>query len=213
MASINLSKKQKSKCDDSDTEWRPSIESDDSDNHPTKKQKMENVGFQRVWSKEEEIAILEAYLNYPSRPSTDYDSFLNFVKGRLQEKTTKTQLQHKLTRLRKKYKRNVEKRSFLKPHEEKLFKLSKRIWGEQVKAKAKAKVEGSDLVLREGSAADLEDWFRRNPGQLISDKDREEMLEKLQSVKIGKARQYLSEIQVMEEQAKLAIHALQATLT
>ncbi|XP_055803378.1 probable transcription factor At1g61730 [Solanum dulcamara] len=220
MAAVNLSKNKKSKrpnTDDSDKEWMPSSGSDES--HRKKLKNSDVVmksGFQRVWSEEDEITILERYLNYSSlncaNPSSDYDAFVTFVKDGLQEETSKTQLQDKLTRLRRKYKKNVDKRSFSKPHQEKLFKLSKRIWG-QVKPDKTIGIMCSDLVLGGGSAADLEDWFRRNPLQLISEKDREEMLEKSQSVKIGKARQYLSEIQVMEVQAKLAIHALHSILT
>lgn len=243
MASLNSSKNQKAKRphEDSDKEWIPSSENISSDSHAKspKKLKIENSDvkgtFQRVWSEEEEIAILQGHLNYSflkgAKPSSDYAAFFTFVKDKLQTETSKTQLQVKLTRLKKKYNRNVNKRSFSKPHEEKLFKLSKKIWGQVDKLKGKVddgvvhKTSGktivaagssemcSDLVLGGGSAADLEDWFRRNPRQLISEKDRTEMLEKSQSIKIAKAQQYLSEIQVMEEQAKLAIDALQAILT
>ncbi|KAH0716663.1 hypothetical protein KY290_012924 [Solanum tuberosum] len=193
--------------EDSDEEYMPSSESDDCETNLLKMEKnLEVDGFQRVWSEKDEISILEAHLNY----SLDYDVLLSFVKDKLEVETTKTQLQAKLTRLKKKYKKNLKKRSFSKPHEEKLFKLSKRIWGSQVKCKS---IIDDHFVLGGGSAADLEDWFRRNPGQLIKEKVREEMLKKSKSVKIGKAQQYLSEIQVMEEQTNLAIDALQSILT
>ncbi|KAK6796163.1 hypothetical protein RDI58_003864 [Solanum bulbocastanum] len=193
--------------EDSDEEYMPSSESDNCETNLLKMEKnLEVDGFPRVWSKKDEICILKAYLNY----SSDCDVLLSFVKDKLEVETTKTQLQAKLTRLKKKYKKNLKKRSFSKPHEEKLFKLSKKIWGSQVKCKS---IIDDYFVLGGGSAADLEDWFRRNPGQLIKEKDRQEMLEKSQSVKIDKAQQYLSEIQVMEEQADLAIDALQSILT
>ncbi|XP_027769939.1 probable transcription factor At1g61730 [Solanum pennellii] len=183
--------------DDSDEEYMPSYESDDNENN------LQAAGFQRVWSEKDEISILEACLNY----SSDCDVLLSFVKDKLEVETSKTQLQTKLKRLKNKYKKNIVKRSFSKPHEEKLFKLSKKIWGSQVKCKS---ISDDHFVLSGGSAADLEDWFRRNPGQLIKEKDRKEMLEKSECVKIGKARQYLLEIQVMEEQTNLAIDALES---
>lgn len=209
MAAVNLFKNRKSKHpqkDDSDKEWTPTIENSDS--------VMKKSQFHRVWSEEDEISILEGYLNYSSlynvNPSSDYDAFLAFVKDKLQEETNKTQLQDKLTRLKKKYKKNVDNKSFSKSHEEKLFKLSERIWGSQADQVHKNSIGMcSDLILGGGTAADLEDWFRKNPRKLISEKDRKEMLEKSQSVKIGKAQQYLLEIQVMEEQTKLAIDALE----
>ncbi|CAN4123805.1 unnamed protein product [Withania somnifera] len=233
MACLNSSKNKKAKRsheEDSDKEWIPSAENVSSDSHAKspKKIKIENSevnksAYQRVWSEEEEIAILQGHLNYSllkgAKPSSDYAAFFTFVKDKLQPQTSKTQLQDKLTRLKKKYTRNVSKRRFSKPHEEKLFKLSKKIWGLKTSEKtivgagSSTSEMSSDLVLGGGSAADLEDWFMRNPRQLISEKDRTEMLDKSQSIKIAKAKQYLLEIQVMEEQAKLATDALQALLT
>ncbi|PHT54791.1 hypothetical protein CQW23_03277 [Capsicum baccatum] len=232
MAARNIFKSLKAKRPhgDSDKEWTPS--SEDSQTYSPEEVIMESCnvnksGFQRAWSEEEEIAILQGHLNYSflknTEPSSDYGAFLTFVKDDLQTETNKTQLQHKLTRLKRKYKRNIEKRKFSKPHEEKLFKFSEKIWGavDQVRNKVDDKTSGKmivdasswDFVLNGGTAADLEDWFRRNPRQLISEKERNEMLEKSQSVKVAKARQYLLEIQVMEEQAKMATDAIQAILS
>ncbi|KAF3644583.1 putative transcription factor [Capsicum chacoense] len=235
MAARNIFKSLKAKRPhgDSDKEWTPSPE--DSQTYSPEEVIMEssNVnksGFQRAWSEEEEIAILQGHLNYSflknSEPSSNYGAFLTFVKDDLQTETNKTQLQHKLTRLKRKYKRNIEKRKFSKSHDEKLFKLSEKIWGEVDKVRNKVdKTSGKmivdasrsemswDFVLNGGTSADLEDWFRRNPRQLISEKERNEMLEKSQSVKVAKARQYLLEIQVMEEQAKMATDAIQAILS
>ncbi|KAF3683859.1 hypothetical protein FXO37_01653 [Capsicum annuum] len=235
MAARNIFKSLKAKRPhgDSDKEWTPSPE--DSQTYSPEEVIMEssNVnksGFQRAWSEEEEIAILQGHLNYSflknSEPSSNYGAFLTFVKDDLQTETNKTQLQHKLTRLKRKYKRNIEKRKFSRSHDEKLFKLSEKIWGEVDKVRNKVdKTSGKmivdasrsemswDFVLNGGTSADLEDWFRRNPRQLISEKERNEMLEKSQSVKVAKARQYLLEIQVMEEQAKMATDAIQAILS
>ncbi|MCD9641609.1 hypothetical protein HAX54_027907 [Datura stramonium] len=229
--------------EDTDEEWSPSSGNDSHISTPIKP-KMESPDVIKsastiVWCIEDEIAILQAHLNYSSlknaKPSSDYAAFLTFVEDRLQIKPNKIQLRDKFLRLRVKYKKILAKRSFPNPHEEKLFKLSKRIWGQLQGDKAvKNKVidDGvvvninktgekniivggmcGDLVLSGGSAADLEDWFRRNPGQLISNKDRTEMLEKSQCLKIAKARQYLAEIQLMEEQTKVAAGALKAILT
>ncbi|XP_060195587.1 probable transcription factor At4g00390 [Lycium barbarum] len=216
-----------------DKEWTPSSEnlSTHSLTNSPRKRKLEISEVKsttlRVWSEEDEMAILQGHLDYSSinkaKPSTSYDAFLNFVKDKLQTETTKAQLRNKLKGLKRKYQGNVAKRSFSKPHEEKIFKLSKRIWGhgEKVKSIETNKIDEknvggsssgmySDMVLGGGSAADVEDWFKRNPGQLISEKDRKKMLAKSRSVKVAKARLYLKEIEVMEKQTKLAIDALKA---
>ncbi|KAJ8546613.1 hypothetical protein K7X08_037213 [Anisodus acutangulus] len=218
MDSLNSVKKQKHigknvdhEEGSTEKEWTPSNEniSTDSDTNQPKNRKMEISAAPRVWGEEEEIAILQGHIHYSSinntKPSKDYVAFLTFVKDKLHTETTKTQLQAKFKTLKKKYGRNVAKRSFSKPHEEKLFKLSKKIWGKVDNAIGSS---SGDLVLGGGSADDLEDWFRRNPRQLISNKDRKKMLAKSGSLKVAKAQQCLKDIQVMKEQTKLAIDAL-----
>ena len=67
------------------------------------------MGIREYGAKKNKISILEAYLNYLS----DCDVLLNFVKDKLEVETTKTQLKTKLKRLKKKYKKNIDREAFL----------------------------------------------------------------------------------------------------
>ncbi|OIT02912.1 PREDICTED: probable transcription factor At4g00390 [Nicotiana attenuata] len=267
MASLNLSKNEKimqkmaknhtdNPLKESDKDWTPtSSESISSESHSNsrKKRTMKNSGkkgaseavnnFKRLWSDEDEIAVLEGMLEYASArnisPSVDYNAFYIFVKDQLQVEVSKNQLKDKVNNLKSKFMKNVAKRgAFSKPHEENLFKLSQRIWdddnqiakekgatkvydevpkvGKKIAAKEKNNLcagsseRYSSLVLYGGSAADLEDWFRQNPG-LVSKEQRHEMLIKSHSMKIARAELQLNEITLMEEQVNLMTDAVKAS--
>ncbi|XP_016470442.2 putative transcription factor At1g61730 [Nicotiana tabacum] len=245
MASLNLTKNHRDDpLEESDKDWTPPPHSNNRKKRTTEKsaKKGANVdakSFQRLWSEEDEIVILERMIEYESKkntsPAANYDVFYTFIKDKLQAEVNITQLKEKIRRIKRKYMKNIGKRSFAKPHEEKLFELSQRIWGDDRvdKEEGAAKVDdevlkagkmivakeknsfcagssGSSLVLHGGSAADLEDWFRRNPG-LISKEQRHEILKKSHSMKIARAEHQLNEITLMEEQVNLMTDALKAS--
>ncbi|KAL6971806.1 hypothetical protein U1Q18_031487 [Sarracenia purpurea var. burkii] len=95
--------------------------------------------FQRVWSEDDEIGVLKGLLEYLAKqgadPVGDLPDLLNFIKVSLQVDFSKTQLSDKIRRLKKRYVNNVKKgkygkgRIFMKSHEQRIFELSKRIWG------------------------------------------------------------------------------------
>lgn len=95
--------------------------------------------FQRLWSEDDEIAILKGMIEYTSKkgvdPWNDMNLFHDFIKKSLHVDVSKTQLQDKVRRLKKKYETNASKakkgedRPFSKPHDKKSFELSKKIWG------------------------------------------------------------------------------------
>lgn len=95
--------------------------------------------FQRLWSEDDEIAILKGVLDYTEKrgadPLTDAAAFHEFVKKSLHVDVSKNQLMDKIRRLRKKYKNNAgrgkkgKEPTFSKPHEQKAYELSKKIWG------------------------------------------------------------------------------------
>lgn len=110
--------------------------------------------FQRLWSEEDEIAVLEGMIEYTSKkkadPVSDLSAFHDFIKEKLHIDASRTQLQDKIRRLKKKYENNKSKEKegedkiFSKPHEHKSYDLSKRIWGNQnIKENGGAKVVGS----------------------------------------------------------------------
>lgn len=112
--------------------------------NPVKKTPTEDVKrqlFQRLWSEDDEIAILKGMTDYRSKkkadPVADLSAFHEFIKKSLHVDVTKTQLQDKIRRLKKKYANNAGKekkgkeRTFSKHHEQKAYELSKMIWGNE----------------------------------------------------------------------------------
>lgn len=93
-------------------------------------------GINRLWSEEDEIGILQGMIDYQlakeEDPYSDLEAFYEFVKDSLHVNVSIKQLSDKIRRLKKKYLVNVEKGEdvvFVKPHDDKSFELSKRIWG------------------------------------------------------------------------------------
>ncbi|XP_011658171.1 STOREKEEPER protein [Cucumis sativus] len=95
--------------------------------------------FQRLWSEDDEIAILNGMIDYSAKkgsdPSLDMNAFHDFIKKSLHVDVTKAQLMDKIRRLKKKYRNNADRGkkgadpTFSKAHDQKGFELSKRIWG------------------------------------------------------------------------------------
>ncbi|XP_057806315.1 probable transcription factor At1g11510 [Salvia miltiorrhiza] len=107
---------------------------------PEVSEKKSNL-FQRLWSEEDEIVILKGMIDYTSKnksdPISDLNAFHDFIKKNLHIDVTRTQLQDKIRRLKKKYENNKSKekegkeRTFSKPHEQSAYDLSKAIWGNE----------------------------------------------------------------------------------
>ncbi|KAK8559212.1 hypothetical protein V6N13_098799 [Hibiscus sabdariffa] len=97
--------------------------------------------FQRLFSEDDEIAVLKGMLEYYDKkgvdPCADMNAFYEFVRKMIHADVTKAQLMDKIRRLRKKFENNAgkakmgEDRTFSKPHEQKAFQLSKAIWGNE----------------------------------------------------------------------------------
>nr|XP_043620468.1 probable transcription factor At1g61730 [Erigeron canadensis] len=96
--------------------------------------------FQRLWSEENEIELIQGMINYVEKkgkdPSADVNDFHEFVKESLHVDVNDKQVLTKVRRLRKKYLNNASKvekdgkvRSFSNPHEKIMYDLSKSLWG------------------------------------------------------------------------------------
>ncbi|XVE52935.1 hypothetical protein DITRI_Ditri02bG0164200 [Diplodiscus trichospermus] len=98
--------------------------------------------FQRLFSEDDEIAVLKGMLDYLAKkgadPLADTNAFYDFVKKSIHTDVSKAQLLYKIRRLKKKFQNNVgkskngEDRKFSNPHELKSFELSKKIWAKEV---------------------------------------------------------------------------------
>ena len=103
--------------------------------------------FQRLWTDEDEIVILEGFLDFVTRRGTthnnyqhDTGSFYEQIKNKIQLDFNKNQLIEKIQRLKKKY-RTVESRmkamgqafTLKSAHEEATYEISKQIWSSTFK--------------------------------------------------------------------------------
>ncbi|KAG8385688.1 hypothetical protein BUALT_Bualt03G0071100 [Buddleja alternifolia] len=110
--------------------------------------------FQRLWSEDDEIEVLKGMIDYSAKkksdPVADLNAFHELIKKNLHVDVTRTQLQDKIRRLKKKYMNNKSKekegkdRTFTNPHEQRAYELSKKVWGnENGKENGGEKVVGS----------------------------------------------------------------------
>lgn len=120
--------------------------------------------FQRLWSEDDEIAVLKGIIDFTKKkgtdPSKDMTSFHDFIKKSLHFDVSLSQLKDKVWRLKKKFENHVSKgkkgenKTFSKAHDQKSFDLSKKIWGSEaisgrgvdlgVKSNGKAKMNGGN---------------------------------------------------------------------
>ncbi|RZB87506.1 probable transcription factor At3g04930 [Glycine soja] len=94
--------------------------------------------FQRLWTDEDEIGLLQGFLDYTAQRGSSHHSdtalFYDQIKSKLQLGFNKNQLVEKLRRLKKKYRNVVTKISsgkdvsFKSPHDKATFEISRRIW-------------------------------------------------------------------------------------
>ncbi|KAI4338661.1 hypothetical protein MLD38_023691 [Melastoma candidum] len=104
--------------------------------------------FQRLWTDEDEIELLQGFLLYTSQrggattasgaPHHDTSLFYDQIKSKLQLDFNKNQLVEKLRRLKKKYRNVVTKISsgkdfsFKSPHDQATFEISRKIWSNSI---------------------------------------------------------------------------------
>ncbi|XP_050277870.1 probable transcription factor At5g28040 [Quercus robur] len=98
--------------------------------------------IQRIWTNEDEIELLRGFLEFTTqRGSTNYNvtkEFYDQIRSKLQVEFNKNQLSDKLSKLKRKYKRILEKInpdkefSFKTAHEQARFEISRKIWGDIV---------------------------------------------------------------------------------
>ncbi|XP_044472824.1 probable transcription factor At3g04930 [Mangifera indica] len=94
--------------------------------------------FQRLWTDEDEIELLQGFLDYTSQRGSahhhDTALFYDQIKSKLQLDFNKNQLVEKLRRLKKKYRNVMSKISsgkdfaFKTAHDQATFEISRKIW-------------------------------------------------------------------------------------
>ncbi|KAK8530668.1 hypothetical protein V6N12_013173 [Hibiscus sabdariffa] len=93
--------------------------------------------FQRVFSAEDEIILLEGLFNFRKNAGGDDSAsgminmigFHEFIKGSFQSSFTKPQLSDKIKRLKKRFRRNKGRVFKSDTHDKQIFELSNKLWG------------------------------------------------------------------------------------
>ncbi|OWM77635.1 hypothetical protein CDL15_Pgr017035 [Punica granatum] len=104
--------------------------------HSTGEESSKKTLFQRVWSEEDEIALLEGMIEFSEKrgvdPSTNINSFHEFIKDRLRFDVVQGQLVTKIRNCKKKFMNKIGKdRVFSRPNDQRAYDLSKKLWDSQ----------------------------------------------------------------------------------
>lgn len=114
--------------------------------------------IQRIWSEENELALLQGIIDYRNQkgsdPYADLKAFYDFVRGRLFSGVVDSQMYEKLRRLKSKFLKSQRQREdgrdsvFSNSHELERFELSEKVWGGGSKSKEveqKPKVKSNNV--------------------------------------------------------------------
>ncbi|CAN8323431.1 unnamed protein product [Cochlearia groenlandica] len=84
------------------------------------KKKNKSALFQRIWSEDDEIALLQGLIDYKVKPNSDWDAFIGFIGGSVvATKFSKEQIMSKVCKLKGKFRERMRKIS--KGHRVPLF--------------------------------------------------------------------------------------------
>ncbi|KAM7511752.1 hypothetical protein LguiB_010627 [Lonicera macranthoides] len=124
--------------------------------------------FQRLWTDEDEILLLQGFLDYNNQRGTnssshhhDTTAFYDQIKCKLQLDFNKNQLVEKLRRLKKKYRNVLSKIDsgkeyvFKSPHDQATFEISRKIWSNSASGSA-AGGSGGAIGVPDGGLDDFE---------------------------------------------------------
>ncbi|WCJ34900.1 DNA-binding storekeeper protein-related transcriptional regulator [Euphorbia peplus] len=122
--------------------------------------------FQRLWSEDDEVALLKGIMDFIEKkgidPAKDMNAFYDYIKNSLHFDVALSQLKDKVWRLKKKFENHTSKgakgedKKFSKPHDQNLFDLSKKIWGSGGicgKSKSLAPPKNDSVIRVEGEKA------------------------------------------------------------
>ncbi|KAG2307944.1 hypothetical protein Bca4012_083100 [Brassica carinata] len=113
----------------------------DDDKTSTGVEETKKNSFQRVWTEEDEVAVLQGIIDFKnetgSSPYDDKNALYDLVKKSVSFDVTKTQFMEKIRALKKKFENSLGRGkkkgrdpSFTKAHDRKVFDLAKLVWGD-----------------------------------------------------------------------------------
>nr|KYP48461.1 hypothetical protein KK1_029836 [Cajanus cajan] len=194
----------------------------------------------RLWSEEDELAILKGMVDFTSKTGQDPLKFTNasafhdFMKKLLHVEVTSNQLKEKVRRLKKKFEttagkgKNGEAPTFSKPHDQKAFELSKKVWGSEQGLGAVAIANGPvEKPKSNGSVAKSpkkkESSSRNKRGvllnedavkmglELIGESKRAELEEKWRKFRLAEMKLFVDRQLLIAEHTRLIVEALESS--
>ncbi|GLT34179.1 hypothetical protein SLA2020_087100 [Shorea laevis] len=170
--------------------------------------------FQRVWTEEDEIVILNGMIDYKDEmgedPSSNMGEFHHYILESVSFVCTKIQLKEKIRRLKEKYlkKANKGEKTFSTPHEDQVFRLSKKIWGKQKVKKATEvgeKVDANIPIRKSLGVASLEAEILAVGLDVVEGPEKEALEKRWKSLRIAELKVFLVRNQIVADQAKLLL--------
>ncbi|KAJ0075475.1 hypothetical protein Patl1_35070 [Pistacia atlantica] len=165
--------------------------------------------FQRVWSDEDEIAILKGLIDFTTKkgmdPYQDTNAFHHFIKKSFHVEFTRIQVMEKIRRLKKRYENNLGKKgedsTFSKPHEQEAYDLSKKIWG-----------NGRSSLLFDKSVGmtGLEEFVINQGLDMIGGAKKAELEERWKKLQIAWGQLFVQRTDLIKEQTELVLEAMKS---
>ena len=187
--------------------------------------------FQRLWSDDDEVAILKGMISYKEKKGSypsDMAELLGSIKKSLGIEASASQLKDKVRRLQRKYANNAARKKFnpSKPHDKLVFELSAKIWGEEVAEAAEEEEEVEEKV----NAADnlgpnwgrwsgvfgpdkgvAEYVLKRGVEGLVSKDKAAEIESRWRSIQVAELELFVKRNELLCEQTKLVLKALKSS--
>ncbi|KAJ0020542.1 hypothetical protein Pint_30889 [Pistacia integerrima] len=212
----------------------------DDDDQKKPGEDMKKQLFQRVWSEEDEIAVLKGLIDFTTKkgmdPYQDTNAFHDFIKKSLHVEFTRIQVMEKIRRLKKKYENNLgrkgEDTTFSKLHEQQAYDLSRKLWGNgstsgvlesaaksNGKAKKNQNQKGSSDKEREKMDIDndkkgsllLEEFVINQGLDMIGGDKKRELEERWKKLQIAQLQLFVERTDLIKEQTELVLEVMKSS--
>ncbi|XVF87991.1 hypothetical protein PTKIN_Ptkin19aG0013100 [Pterospermum kingtungense] len=176
--------------------------------------------FQRVFTEEDEIALLQGIYDYSmekeAEPSVDMNAFYDFIPNYIHIQVTKNQLSDKIKRLKKRFRNNQGKTFAKGSHEQKIFYLSEKLWGDKKMNDKKRMTATKELSIsifsKKYPMLSLEEKVEKFGLEMIGEEDRAALVKDWLKVHIAELEVFVQRNEVINKEAKLMLEKFKSEL-
>lgn len=186
--------------------------------------------FQRLWSEEDEVALLKGVIAFIKKkgtdPTKDLNAFFDFIKISVHFDFSLNQLKDKVSRLKRKFENHVSKgkhgedKTFSRVHDQNLFDLSKKIWGseglcgkskslapdsEETKKVKKMEMENQVKYDKDVTRATMEDNVVKRGLDVVDRAKISKMEEQWRKLQVAELEVFLKRNELITEQGKVLL--------